>query len=113
VTPSEKLRRLAGDHATPFDEHRRLADDRAAPSGDLRRRFRRSAQRPPTTRAAAARRCRAGGDSSSDGAARWRSSVGEKLPKGRFFLAKGWDGPYSETDFVGGEEFFRRQSGDA
>jgi S-adenosylmethionine decarboxylase len=38
--------------------------------------------------------------------------VVENLPKGRFFLAKGWDGPYSETDFVGGEEFFRRQNGD-
>jgi S-adenosylmethionine decarboxylase len=33
-------------------------------------------------------------------------------PKVRFFLAMGLSGPYSETDFVGGEEFFRRQNSD-
>jgi hypothetical protein len=38
--------------------------------------------------------------------------VGKVAPE-RFFLAMGLDGPYSETDFVGGEEFFRRQNSDA
>jgi hypothetical protein len=28
----------------------------------------------------------------------------------RFFLAMGLSGPYSETDFIGGEEFFHRQN---
>jgi hypothetical protein len=36
--------------------------------------------------------------------------MAENHPKVRFFLAMGGSGPYSETDFIGGEEFFRRQN---